>query len=862
MGRITIFTEECCPKSDLVKTTLDDKNIPYTEINLRSHPKRRPDMIGLCDSVLTPQVFFNSDLVGSDKELIKLMSTWDKESKFGGYSTLRQRVKIETLSAASPRDKRLRSPRTKEQSNEIKSDKPEQINGITLPNGTTMDACKMTHILMNYLPRSKIVHKTKLFYNASSGRALIDTLKKLNIVDTHEEAINVSQKLLDLRVINSLSKCPVFDAKAGYYRLQPLHDPTIMNSFCFWISYSGTGEALKNPLMVLRSLSNMMKTIIEKSIFKNSKKIDRKAAKKSNLYSNFEKEVCKLQLIDVENLDLRAKVAFFINLYNLMVIHVILRLDTGTLTPKHLTSVKYNVGGYLLSLDDIEHGILRGNNPKPGKKSKQFFQSDARKKLSLPGKDRRIHFALNHGGAMSLGSYQYTREAIDLELRLAAELFCAMDDRVKVDENKKELMLPWFMKIYLQDFCTCLGELPDVVAGYLKGEKLAKFDKLMTGSKDTSRVEITIKFEGLESFITYDNTSTKSRKSSINSKKLSKKKNLIHKDTLIVSNEGSTQMQEIPETISVGDQFENNSIGEYTQFTFDIYCTSDKEVAPDEFGSHQDPLDEDYFTYSNSPENLVEIENKMQTPNKPMVGNKIVSPSERTLSTGEVTALTEVSTDSKSIEQVEVSTRTVPLKFSSIEYDIDEIDGVSPGLKSAKNGFEFQLNGIPPNSSTLTDNSGVHSSNSNDIVSRLTHLVSLKNMGALTSEEFKAAKSVVIAEGKSGVQETKSMNIPSFQEQLPENVTPYSFSNNEANNVPSVSYLEDEVSLPSFDDSLNDLEDILNLDDSVFRKKQDEDDKLIPTITTDDDDNDSLFSDIFDSEIEKMVLGMQGKAIM
>ena len=33
----------------------------------------------------------------------------------------------------------------------------------------------------------------------------------------------------------------------------------------------------------------------------------------------------------------------------------------------------YNVGGFVLTLDDIEHGILRGNRPHPASTNEQHF---------------------------------------------------------------------------------------------------------------------------------------------------------------------------------------------------------------------------------------------------------------------------------------------------------------------------------------------------------------------------------------------------------------------------------------------------------------------------------------------------------
>ena len=60
--------------------------------------------------------------------------------------------------------------------------------------------------------------------------------------------------------------------------------------------------------------------------------------------------------------DNKRATTFFLNLYNIMVLHGILHQDF----PKEVgcraffESIKYRGGGFLLSLDDIEHGILRG----------------------------------------------------------------------------------------------------------------------------------------------------------------------------------------------------------------------------------------------------------------------------------------------------------------------------------------------------------------------------------------------------------------------------------------------------------------------------------------------------------------------
>ncbi len=59
------------------------------------------------------------------------------------------------------------------------------------------------------------------------------------------------------------------------------------------------------------------------------------------------------------------KVCFFMNVYNLMMLHAVIRLgsnpQTGFGKELFYRRVKYNLGGYEFSLDDIEYGIFKGN---------------------------------------------------------------------------------------------------------------------------------------------------------------------------------------------------------------------------------------------------------------------------------------------------------------------------------------------------------------------------------------------------------------------------------------------------------------------------------------------------------------------
>ena len=85
--------------------------------------------------------------------------------------------------------------------------------------------------------------------------------------------------------------------------------------------------------------------------------------------------MCRLQQCDVLSFDDNGKTAFFLNLYNLMVQHAFVSLGVPQSARQRMLffdAVKYSVGGFTLSLNDIEHGVLRSNVPGAYRVYRQF----------------------------------------------------------------------------------------------------------------------------------------------------------------------------------------------------------------------------------------------------------------------------------------------------------------------------------------------------------------------------------------------------------------------------------------------------------------------------------------------------------
>lgn len=175
----------------------------------------------------------------------------------------------------------------------------------------------------------------------------------------------------------------------------------------------------------------------------------------SDAFEDYKSATKDLTSLDLSELTSReSKLAFWINIYNALVVHGILELNIRKSVKEvqsFFRAVCYNVGGYIFSLDDIEHGILRGNKKKHFFSRKPFSDGDSRKKFSLAKADPRIHFALVCGSNSCPPIDVYEEGQIDEQLDLASEAFINSDE-VTIEKDKKALRVSKIFEWYKDDF--------------------------------------------------------------------------------------------------------------------------------------------------------------------------------------------------------------------------------------------------------------------------------------------------------------------------------------------------------------------------------------------------------------------------
>jgi hypothetical protein len=151
-----------------------------------------------------------------------------------------------------------------------------------------------------------------------------------------------------------------------------------------------------------------------------------------------------------------ARTAFWLDVYN-AVAQQALRADPTLFEPRFgivrpvFRRPLVTVAGHDLSLDDVEHGLLRGSKlgwglgylPNP-------FPDAFERRFRVESVDPRIHFALNCGAASCPPIAVYTAAAVDAQLDLATESY--LETEATYDAEADVVRAPRLMLWYRGDF--------------------------------------------------------------------------------------------------------------------------------------------------------------------------------------------------------------------------------------------------------------------------------------------------------------------------------------------------------------------------------------------------------------------------
>lgn len=147
------------------------------------------------------------------------------------------------------------------------------------------------------------------------------------------------------------------------------------------------------------------------------------------------------------------RTAFWINLYNIVTIHGVIAFGIHRSVmeiPSFFSRVAYRVAGHVLTLDEIENGVLRRNSPHPVTGRRLFGAGDPRLALAPATIDGRIHMALVCAAKSCPPISMYDAEHLDAQLDLASASMIASG--VEIDDRLRAITVPLVFRWYSADF--------------------------------------------------------------------------------------------------------------------------------------------------------------------------------------------------------------------------------------------------------------------------------------------------------------------------------------------------------------------------------------------------------------------------
>ncbi|CDF33789.1 unnamed protein product [Chondrus crispus] len=242
-----------------------------------------------------------------------------------------------------------------------------------------------------------------------------------------------------------------------------------------------SGQAVTPPLLG----PNRSSSFTAAPSYTMSDDVDYTALAKSESFRQYTLMAAELQRVQLVALNQEERIAFFVNCYNLLCLHGYVSHGPPTNFVRRymfFRGLSYRIAGLDMTLDDIEHGILRGNKKPPMIKwMQQLRPSDPKCQHVITKRDGRIHFVISAGTRSDPPVRILDGDNLQEELYEATIEFLSCS--VKVDIEKREVTLPRIFLWYAEDFPTPEKNLLLWVARYLPAETSHQLVSLVSGSE-------------------------------------------------------------------------------------------------------------------------------------------------------------------------------------------------------------------------------------------------------------------------------------------------------------------------------------------------------------------------------------------
>ena len=198
-----------------------------------------------------------------------------------------------------------------------------------------------------------------------------------------------------------------------------------------------------------------------------------------------------LEAFDAKRVRIGAQTAFWLNVFNAIVVRdaaELARASGPREVERFFEDRRANIGGLAYSLDDIEHGLLRGNAPKFGGMRAPLGRDDPRRAFTPLAYDERMHFGLYCACRSSPPLRAFGAGMLDEQLEQATEEYLRRE--VRVERDGALVILPRQFYWYAADFG---ADEHDALAF-----ALARLDEETADTVDRRRAKVKIRYAAFD----------------------------------------------------------------------------------------------------------------------------------------------------------------------------------------------------------------------------------------------------------------------------------------------------------------------------------------------------------------------------
>ncbi|KAL6069142.1 DEP domain-containing protein [Balamuthia mandrillaris] len=527
-GRLTVYSIAGCAHCTTVKRRLLSRGIPFCELDLEKLPELRADMRRRTGGRNTvPQLFLNGRHVGGHAELLA-------QEESDGLASWLQLLRTEEAgedapplpcsSSSSPGSSSSSSSSSSASSSSSSSSSSSA--SVAASASFSCDSCSPSFrrsaavaaagsarssfssfsssesereyeeesivcepdVYLKIVTRMRsldgvpIATRTYMFRsypNTFVGCEAVDWLltKQSDVpVSSRKEAVELGEKLLQKHFFHHVHYDHGFKDEKLFYRFLQDDDASIKDT----LNTDHLSECEPRPAAeISEELRRCIMKLYNKYLTEDGKILDYVRLGRSKAFKRYVQQTAELQRVNITDITREEKMAFFINIYNALVVHATViggSPSSSWQRSKFFNKMSYLIGGQVFSLNDIEHGVLRSNKRPPSGIFRQFGRNDPRLPAILNPPDPRVHFALVCGAKSCPSIKTYSPENIDEALDIATMAFFE-DGGCVLIPSRREISLSKLLQWYKCDFGKSEEEMLRWISRYLPPPSRATLER-------------------------------------------------------------------------------------------------------------------------------------------------------------------------------------------------------------------------------------------------------------------------------------------------------------------------------------------------------------------------------------------------